>query len=111
MYAALHGRCVGRVEGREARVHDHDVAHVNGLGAGIGDRVSTPGDDAQDGFLSLVGYRNRGICDQRVIFLPGFQLRLVNNNVRPVPVKHSWPGRRSASPGGLLRGSGEQPRD
>ena len=64
MYALLHGGCLCRIEGREARIQDHNVAHVHRLGALIGDGLSTPGDDAQDGFLPRVGDRDRGVCDQ-----------------------------------------------
>src|ERR1700722_4701925 len=88
----LHGRSLRRIERRKARVQDDDVAYVHHFGAGVGDRLRSPGNHAQDRFLSRIGDRDRGVGDQCPVLLPGLKLRLVNNNVRAIPVNHSWPG-------------------
>jgi hypothetical protein len=75
-----------------------------------------PGDDPEHGFAIALLNGNGGVSDERTVTAPGFDLRLINDDMRSVAVDDSGPrGWSDGSSGGgrqcLERFDREGPED
>ena len=96
----LHFGFVLGIKSGEAGAEDLDIADVDGSRADVGNRVGAPGNYAEDLLASGRRDRDRGVGDERAVFFPGLELRLVDDDVVAVSDRLLWAtrGRRGRKP-------------